>query len=344
MSRFWHNSVAAMVFVTFGAVVGTASAHHGGGGGGGSGGSHFGGGNFGGGSVRQAVFHGPINNSTPIKVGNATGGVSPIKPTLPTGPIVTGPIKTLPTLPIGPIKPPGGVIGPIKPPVVGPITPPIGPIGPVGPVGPGGKPPIKWPGGPIVGPIGPLPIGPTGPTGPKGPTGPTQPPGTGTGGNKICKPWWPPIILGAVPIIGGGYYGGYYPPVYNQTVVVPAPVTTTLVDAVQPVTSPVATTLPTEKLPEVPVGSTVTLNAHDLGAAGQVLLVVDKLTLGVHVDEWATDHATATLPQLAISSPLPAEIVLVKADGYAASTTKVQLVAPPAPESDALNTVASLMR
>jgi hypothetical protein len=86
------------------------------------------------------------------------------------------------------------------------------------------------------------------------------------------------------------------------------------------------------------------LNAKDLGASGQVLLVVDQLTLGVHVDEWAGDHATATLPQLAINSPLPAEIVLVKADGYAASNTKVQLVAPPAAESDGLGAVASLMR
>src|SRR4051812_49219882 len=113
MSRFWLNSVAAMVFVVFCTIASTASAHHGGGGHGGG----FGGGNFGGG-VRQAVFHGPINNSAPIKVGNPTGGVSPIKPTFPGGPIVSGPIKsTLPTGPIGPIKPPGGVIGPLKPPV-----------------------------------------------------------------------------------------------------------------------------------------------------------------------------------------------------------------------------------
>jgi len=327
MSRFWLNSVAAMVFVSFGTVVGTASAHHGGGGGG----NHFGGGNFGGGAVRQATFHGPINNTTPIKVGNPTGGVSTMKPTFPGGPFSGGTIKpTLPTGPIGPIKPPGGGIGPIKPPIVGPIFP-----GGTGPIGPGGKPPIKWPNGPIVGPIG--------PKGPTGPTGPTQPPGTGNGCGKVCKPWWPPIVLGVVPVVGGGcYYGGYYPPVYNQTVFVPAS-TTTIVETTQPVVTPVAP-VSTEKLPEVPVGSTVTLNAKDLGATGQVLLVVDKLTLGVHVDEWANDHATATLPQLAISSPLTAEIVLVKADGYAASTTKVQLVAPPAPESDSLSTVASLMR
>src|SRR5205809_516688 len=99
MSRFWLNSVAATVFVVFGAVAGTASAHHGGGGGGGFGG----GGNFGGGAVRQATFHAPITSNGPIKVGNPNGGVSPIKPKLPTGPIVTGPIKTLPSGPIGPI-------------------------------------------------------------------------------------------------------------------------------------------------------------------------------------------------------------------------------------------------
>src|SRR6476619_2557146 len=104
MTRFWMNSVAAIAFVVFGTVAGTASAHHGGGGGGGGG---FGGGNSGGG-MRQAAFHGPINNSAPIKVGNPTGGVSPIKPTFPSGPIVSGPIKPLPTGPIGPIKPPLG--------------------------------------------------------------------------------------------------------------------------------------------------------------------------------------------------------------------------------------------
>jgi hypothetical protein len=149
-------------------------------------------------------------------------------------------------------------------------------------------------------------------------------------------------VLGVVPIYGGGYYGGYYPPVYNQTVVVPAPVSTTVVEAPQPAASPLIATA--EKLPEVPVGSTVTLNGKDLGATGQVLLIVEKLTLGVHVDDWAGDHATATLPQLAISSPLPAEIVLVKADGYAASTVKVQLVAAPAVDNDALGSVASLTR
>jgi hypothetical protein len=328
MSRFWLDSVAAMVFVVFGTIAGTASAHHGGGGGGGFGGNHFGGGNGAGGGVGQAVFQGPINHSAPIKVGNPSGGVSPFKPTFPSGPIVAGPLKSLPTGPIGQIKPSGGVMGPLKPPVVGPI-----------------KPPIKWPGGTVVGPTNPLTIGPSGPKGPTGPIGPKQPPGNGTGNCKVCKPWWPPIIFGCVPIIGGGgYYGGYYPPIYNQTVIVPAPVVTTAGEPTQPVTSPVVTTAPIEKLPEVPVGSTVTLNAKDLGPTGQVLLVIDKLTLGVHIDEWASDHATATLPQLAISSPLPAEIVLVKADGYAASTTKVQLVAPPAPESSAPSTVASLMR
>jgi hypothetical protein len=172
-------------------------------------------------------------------------------------------------------------------------------------------------------------------------------PPSGNGHHHHHKPWWPPIVLGAVPIIGGGgYYGGYYPPVYSQTVVVPAAATTAVVEVAAPVTPAADTAIVAspEKLPEVPVGSTVTLNAKDLGSSGQVLLVVDKVTLGVHIDEWASDHATATLPQLAISSPVPAEIVLVKADGFAASNIKVSLVAAPSAEKDSLATMAGLMR
>jgi hypothetical protein len=110
------------------------------------------------------------------------------------------------------------------------------------------------------------------------------------------------------------------------------------------VTQVAAATPVAEKLPEVPVGSTVTLNAKDLGPTGQALLVIDKVTLGIHVDEWTADHATATLPSLTISSATPAEIVLVKADGYAASTVKVQLVPAPEAASDNLASMASLTR
>ena len=319
MTRTWLNLVAITVFFAFGMVAGTASAHHGGG---------FGGGGKGlGGGIRPAVNPGPLSsNKGPIKVGNSgNGGKFPSKP-VGNGPIV-GPIK-----PTGPFKPP--VVGPIGP--VGPIKPPHGPIGP-----------IKPPKGPIVGPIGPIgPVKPPMGGGGGPPSGPICPP---NGGGKHCHPHWPPIVLGCVPCVGvGGYFGGYYPPVYGQTVVVPAATTTVVTE--QPVvvfeepapTTQVAAAVAAEKLPQVPVGSTITLNAKDLGTTGQALLVIDKVTLGIHVDEWASDHATATLPQLSISSATPAEIVLVNESGYAASTVKVELVPAPQAETNTLGTMASL--
>jgi hypothetical protein len=102
--------------------------------------------------------------------------------------------------------------------------------------------------------------------------------------------------------------------------------------AAEPTASPEATT-PAEKLPQVPVGSTLALQAKDLGETkGQVLLIVDKLTLGVQVDEWASEHTIATLPKIGITSPTKAELVVVRADGHAASSVKVELVAA-APET-----------
>jgi hypothetical protein len=86
-----------------------------------------------------------------------------------------------------------------------------------------------------------------------------------------------------------------------------------------------------DKLPKVPVGTTLTLQAKDLGdRAGQILLVMDKITLGIQVNEWNNDYASATLPVVGIAGGTPSEIVLVRADGQPASSVKVELVpAPP---------------
>jgi hypothetical protein len=370
MKRFWTNFAVSVAFVGAGALASTVLADNKGGNRGGNFGSRVSG-------ARQPVFSGGNKPFSPIKINRPAGGgtVSPFKPPV-IGPIKPpgGPFKPPVVGPIGPIKPP--VVGPIKPPVVGPIKPPFGPIKPpvigpvkppiVGPIGPI-KPPVVGPIGPIkppvVGPIGPIkppvvgPIGPIKP--PLGPIGPIKPPVVGpvsppicppTGGGHCHKPWWPPVVLGCTPCVGAGtYYGGYYPPVYAQPTVVPAVATTVVTE--QTVATPVTPATPvetvvaaTEKLPEVPVGSTVTLKALGLGAKGQALLVIDKLRLGVQIEEWGTDYATATLPSLSISSPTPAEIVLVKADGYAASTVKVQLVPAPAEATDILGTMASLTR
>jgi hypothetical protein len=71
----------------------------------------------------------------------------------------------------------------------------------------------------------------------------------------------------------------------------------------------------------------VTLQAKDLGPTGQVVLVMDdKVTLGVPVDEWTNDFATATLPLVGVTGLTKSEIVLVRADGKPASSVQVDLV------------------
>src|SRR5204862_1829216 len=106
----------------------------------------------------------------------------------------------------------------------------------------------------------------------------------------------------------------------------PAPTASTVASTLPTVSTPPATTLASDnKLMKVPAGSTITLQAKELGENGQVLLIVDKVTMGVVVSEWASDHATATLPQLGIAGPTKAEIVLVKADGHVASSVNVEL-------------------
>src|SRR4029453_13379544 len=141
---------------------------------------------------------------------------------------------------------------------------------------------------------------------------------------------WPPDRRGCVPSggLGGGYYG-YYPPVYTQPVVVSTPVvvadpvaiaetttdaSTAVAESTTPAPAPAATTPAAgNQLPKVPVGSTLTLQAKDLGETAQVLLVMDNLTLGVQVNEWKDDYATATLPLLGITGLTKSELVLVKA-------------------------------
>jgi len=120
------------------------------------------------------------------------------------------------------------------------------------------------------------------------------------------------------------------------------PVATTNIATQKPEDTLADDASPSDKLPEVAVGSTVMLAAKDLGTTGQALLVIDKLTLGVQIDEWTADHATATLPKLAIRSPVPAEIVLIKADGQAASKVRVQLLPALDEQTGILATVASL--
>ena len=82
-----------------------------------------------------------------------------------------------------------------------------------------------------------------------------------------------------------------------------------------------------EKLLQVSVGSTLSFEGKDLGdQAGQMLLVIDKLSLGMQVNEWTADKVTATLPMVGLAGATKAEIVLVKADGQIVSSVKVELL------------------
>ena len=82
-----------------------------------------------------------------------------------------------------------------------------------------------------------------------------------------------------------------------------------------------------EHLTQVAVGSTLNFEGQDLGdQAGQVMLVVDKLSLGMQVNEWTAGKVTATLPLMGLAGATKAEIILVKADGQIASSIKVELI------------------
>jgi len=222
--------------------------------------------------------------------------------------IKTLPIKpTLPVKPVGPVKPPlGGPIGPISP--IGPVKPPVGPI----------KPPL--------GPIGPIkpPIGPLGPVTP--PICPPCNPPCNTG-PKCC--WWggwcynpcTPIII---PIGCGGYYGGGYTSVVTETVVVEVPAQSVVVNEVAPAPAEPAKE---EKLLQVPVGATLTLQGKELSdKPGQVVLQFEKFSFPAQVNEWKPDHVTTTLPQMGLAAPTKAQIFLLKESGEVATTVAVELL------------------
>jgi hypothetical protein len=346
MKRTWLNSVAALLAVTFG-TVGTALAHGGGGGGGHGGGGH----SFGGGSsgparsissnmVRPANFNAPVhNNVSPLKVATPANGAN------------VSPLKVGSTNGAGSIKPSGPITSThpgdnlkvgtgLQNAGNGKLKLPPGSIGPGG----AGKGPVAGGGGAGVG------------GQPGGGSG-----GSGGGNSGNCHKGGFPIVIGCLPCTG--FYGGYYPPVYTQPVYVqpavvqvttPVTVNETAADslaantAADTTTAVAATTTeaPAEagnKLPQVPVGSTLTLQSKDLGHAnGQVLLVMDKMTMGMQINEWSNDYATATLPLIGVTGRTESEIVLVKADGHAASSVKVELVPAQQQAAATTDSVASV--
>lgn len=168
------------------------------------------------------------------------------------------------------------------------------------------------------------------------PGGGGQQPGGGNQqpGNGNCNPgqgncWFPPINIGCWPGNGGCYpVGGCYPYPVGGCYPYPIYQTQPIVVTQQPVIVEAAAPVKVEEqLLKIPVGTTVNLEGTNLGdKAGQVLIVMEKLTLGTLVNEWKTEKVVATLPMIGLAEPTKAELVVVKADGQVASNIKVLLM------------------
>jgi hypothetical protein len=149
---------------------------------------------------------------------------------------------------------------------------------------------------------------------------------------KHCFPWWclPNYDPWCKPC---------YPKVCSQPIVVQVPVAVpvevpvqTPVAGVHPGVPAPAPAAPAEPLMQIPVGSTLTLQALGLGeAAGQVMIVMDKISLPSQINEWRPDAVTATLPVFGLAGPTPAELLLLSAEGQIVSSLQVELI-PASPE------------
>jgi len=330
------------------------------GGKGGNSGGRSGGGSFSRGASSSmsrptARVYSPMKTA-PVK-GFPTGGVT--RPKSPVGPIVSNP-----TFPGGKKPFPGGGIvkPPIKDPVVGPIKPPVKP-----PIGP--RPPIK---DPVVGPVKPPVKPPVGPLPPICP--PHKPPhcpphdghchdGHGHGHGHCHKHWCRPPIVICLP--------GYVPPCETiVTEIVEVPVTVATPVATTPAAPAAEAKAPepaavdelgkavaqeakaTEadkatqsKLPQVPVGATITLAGKDLGdKAGQVLVNVNQVVMSAEVVKWESAAATVAMPRIGLAAATKAQLQLLLADGKLANSVEIELIpaeATASPKTDAAKTAST---
>ena len=237
----------------------------------------------------------PLGPKLPIVGGGVSGGGLKVNPILPIVNTKGGGLNIKPIL--------GGAVGGIT---IGPKSPVVGPV--IGPKGPGIAAGGCFPGGnPHCSPCNPFKPG--------------------------CHPWWfCPAWVAPAPT-------PYYPVVYTEPIVIPvsvpaAPIVVPVSESAsatpatpQPQeTSKPATTTPEEKLLQVPLGATLTLQATGLGEqAGQVIVQIEKIAMPALVSEWKPDGVTATLPTVAIAENIRAELLLMKADGQLASSVKVEL-------------------
>ncbi|MFN0017383.1 MAG: hypothetical protein ACKVP0_03925 [Pirellulaceae bacterium] len=339
MKRTWKQIVVGlgMFMGTTGACL-AAEGHHRGGNGGGSFKPNLGG------SSQMAkprvqTFHPQVTNLQPKLASGQSGrtlnnnlgnshvlkgnGIStmplkptlPIKPTFPLSPGLSGGSKSNKPLNIpglsglgGKTSLPGGIVSkvPLTPKFPGPITTlpcPVKPICPIKPICP-----------PFPGPI--------------------------CGSNNNCNPWWggwwynpcTPIII-PIGCDGYGGYGGYVGGdtiIVNETVVVESPAQpAVIVNEVAPAAAmePVKEPVKEEKLMQVPVGATLTLQGKELGdKPGQVLLQFEKFSFPAQVSQWKPDQVTTTLPQMGLAGPTKAQIFVLKDTGEVATTLTVELV------------------
>jgi hypothetical protein len=149
--------------------------------------------------------------------------------------------------------------------------------------------------------------------------------------NNWCGPtwWWCPSFC--TPC----YTGCYYPTIYTYPtpIVVEVPVATTVVMTGAAVAPAAAAEPVAERLMQIPVGATITLQGKDLGdATGQVVLQIDKLSLPAQLNEWKSDAVNLTLPMLGLAGPMKAQLWMVKSDGAVAANIPVELLPaqPPA--------------
>jgi hypothetical protein len=76
----------------------------------------------------------------------------------------------------------------------------------------------------------------------------------------------------------------------------------------------------------VPAGATIKLDAQNLGPQpGRVSVVVGNLAIPGVVANWSDKAVNITLPQVEVSGPVQAKIVVRRADGSVANETPFQL-------------------
>lgn len=80
-------------------------------------------------------------------------------------------------------------------------------------------------------------------------------------------------------------------------------------------------------LPQIPVGSTVTLNGKDLSEKeGQVVLQIGEIAMPATITAWKNNSVTCTLPVLGLTKSSKATLHVLKADGKTASMLECELV------------------